>query len=77
MLELFKEAVLIVDIPEKGLQKGDVGVVIEVYGDHEAYEVEFMTKHGRTIAVETLAPSQIRAIDNDDIWHVREYNKVA
>lgn len=77
MLELFKEAVLRVDLPEKGLEKGDVGVVVEVYGAHEGYEVEFMTKEGRTIAVETLMPDQVRAITKRDIWHVRELDQVA
>ena len=72
MIELFKEAVLVVDLPDKGLEKGDVGVVVEIYGDHNGYEVEFMTKEGRTIAVETLNPDQVRAIDKQDIWHVRE-----
>ena len=72
MIELFKEAVLVVDLPEKRLEKGDVGVVVEIYGNHKGYEVEFMTKEGRTIAVETLSPGQVRAIGNQDIWHVRE-----
>lgn len=72
MMELFKEAVLLVDLADKGLEKGDVGVVVEIYGNHEGYEVEFMTKEGRTIAVETLSSDQVRAINERDIWHVRE-----
>lgn len=76
MIELFKEAVLVVDLPDKGLEKGDVGVVVEVYGDYQGYEVEFMTKEGRTIAVETLSPDQVRAISKQDIWHVRELAEI-
>ncbi|MEZ0484058.1 DUF4926 domain-containing protein [Fibrella aquatica] len=72
MIELFKEAVLLIDLPDKGLMKGDVGVVVEIYKDHKAYEVEFMTKEGRTFAVETLYADQIRAIGKQDVWHVRE-----
>ncbi len=72
MIELLKEAVLLIDLPEKGLEKGDVGVVVEIYSDHKGYEVEFMTKAGRTLAVETLYPEQVRAIGERDIWHVRE-----
>ncbi|WP_407281735.1 DUF4926 domain-containing protein [Methanolobus sp. WCC1] len=31
------------DIPEEGIKKGDIGVIIEVYSKpYEAYEVEFM-----------------------------------
>jgi Domain of unknown function (DUF4926) len=72
MIELFKEAVLLMDLPEKGLERGDVGIVVEIYGDHQGYEVEFMTKEGRTIAVETLYPDQVRTIGKQDMWHVRE-----
>lgn len=72
MIELFKEAVLLMNLPGKGPEKGDVGVVVEIYGDHRGYEVEFMTKEGRTIAVETLNSDQVRAIGKQDIWHVRE-----
>ena len=72
MIDLFKEAVLLVDLPEKGLEKGDVGVAVMIHGNHEGYEVEFMTKEGRTIAVETLMANQVRAISTRDVWHVRE-----
>lgn len=75
MIELFKEAVLLVDLPENGLEKGDVGVVVEIYDNHRGYEVEFMTKEGRTIAVETLMADQVRAIGNKDMWHVRELSE--
>jgi hypothetical protein len=72
MIDLFKEAVLLVDLPEHHLEKGDVGVVVEIHGNHEGYEVEFMTKEGRTIAVETLMANQVRPIGKQDVWHVRE-----
>lgn len=75
MIELFKEAVLLIDLPENGLEKGDVGVVVEIYDNHKGYEVEFMTKEGRTIAVETLMAEQVRAIGKKDIWHVRELSE--
>lgn len=72
MIELFKEAVLLINLPNIGLEKGDVGVVVEIYGNYEGYEVEFMTKEGRTVAVETLLAGQVRAIGTKDLWHVRE-----
>lgn len=76
MIDLFNQAVLLVDMPEKGLAKGDVGVVVEIYGNHEGYELEFMTKDGRTVAVETLMAGQVRAISGRDMWHVRELAEV-
>jgi len=33
----------------EGVKSGDIGYVIEVYGDHN-YEVEFSNDHGITIA---------------------------
>lgn len=62
MINLFEEAVLLIDLPEQNLEKGDVGVVVEIHRNHEGYEVEFMTKEGRTIAVETLMANQVRSI---------------
>jgi hypothetical protein len=35
--------VLAVDRPEWGLVAGDVGTIVHVYGEGEAYEVEFTT----------------------------------
>ncbi|MCY7357330.1 MAG: DUF4926 domain-containing protein [Rudanella sp.] len=77
MIDLFKEAVLLIDLPEHNLEKGDVGVVVEIHRNHEGYEVEFMTKEGRTIAVETLMANQVRAIGKRDVWHVRELQEAA
>ena len=75
MIELFKEAVLSVDLPESGLGERNVGVVVEIYDNHKGYEVEFMTKEGRTVAVETLMAGQVRAIGEKDMWHVRELSE--
>ena len=74
MIALFEEAVLLINLPEHHLVDGDVGVVVMIHDGGKGYEVEFMTREGRTIAVETLMADQIRAIGNRDIWHVRELN---
>ena len=47
------------DLPERGLSRGDVGTVVEVYGD-EAFEVEFVDESGHTIAVLTLEATEVR-----------------
>jgi hypothetical protein len=59
-------------IPAAGLEAGDVGVVVHIYPNGEAYEVEFMTLDGGTLTVETLAASQVREARSMDIPHVRE-----
>jgi hypothetical protein len=64
--------VLTVDIPAAGLQAGDVGVIVHVHRNGEAYEVEFMTLDGSTLTIQTLEARQIRAAGNMDIPHVRE-----
>jgi uncharacterized protein DUF4926 len=50
--------VLTRDLPASGLVAGDVGVVVHVYRDRAAYEVEFVSLDGSTIAVETLEGAQ-------------------
>lgn len=69
--------VLIQDMPEDGLAIGDVGTVVHVYPQGAAYEVEFMTLHGETVAIVTLEPTQVRPIRPADMSHVREIERVA
>ncbi|GAC1300820.1 MAG: DUF4926 domain-containing protein [Isosphaeraceae bacterium] len=64
--------VLTDDLPDEGLQAGDVGTVVHIHGDRAAYEVEFMTLTGQTVAVVTVSPLQIRSLGSRDLSHVRE-----
>ena len=64
--------VLTKPVPSERLEDGDVGTVVHVYKDGEAYEVEFLTLDGRTAAVATLESSQVRAVTPRDITHTRE-----
>ncbi|OHB40027.1 MAG: DUF4926 domain-containing protein [Planctomycetes bacterium GWB2_41_19] len=72
MIKEHDRIVLLKDLPEDGLQSGDVGTVVHIYPRGEAFEVEFMTLDGGTVAVVTLLSSQIRAVSKRDITHVRE-----
>jgi hypothetical protein len=60
------------DIPEHGLQSGDVGAVVHCYEDGAALEIEFVTAAGSTIAVLTLGSADIRAMQGEQILHIRE-----
>jgi len=51
--------VLTRDLPEYGLKAGDTGTVVYVHSA-EALCVEFMDEFGRTIAVATIQPADIR-----------------
>lgn len=64
--------VLMQDIPGEGLQAGDVGTVVHVHHDCAAYEVEFMTLTGQTVAVATVLASQLRPVGPRDVSHARE-----
>ena len=64
--------VLTQDLPDEGLQTGDVGTVVHIHRDAAAYEVEFVTLTGQTVAVATVLPSQLRPVSQRDLSHVRE-----
>lgn len=63
--------VLTRDLPEHGLRAGDVGAVVHVYAEGKAYEVEFVTGAGQTLAVETLEPADVRCLGAQEILHAR------
>ena len=46
-------------MPEEGLEAGDVGTVVAVYADGNAYKIEFTTLEGKTAAVATVEASNI------------------
>ena len=64
--------VLTQDIPDDGLEAGDVGTVVHIHRDEAAYEVEFITFTGQTVAVTTVLPSHLRPVTSQDIAHARE-----
>jgi len=49
MIEEHDCVVLTSDIPAQGLQAGDVGTVVHIHRNGEAYEVEFATFTGQTV----------------------------
>ena len=63
--------VLTRDVPEHNLRSGDVGAVVHVYAGGKAYEVEFVTGSGQTLAVETLEPKDVRPLGAREILHSR------
>ena len=60
------------DVPEYGLETGDIGTIVHRYKSPDNYEVEFVTGEGRTLGVIQLSDSDIRTINNEEILHVRE-----
>lgn len=70
MIDELDQIVLEADLPEFGLQRGDVGTVVLVHGS-KGFEVEFMTLDGETVAVVSLDADQVRAIGRGEIAHAR------
>jgi hypothetical protein len=72
MIREHDTVVLVTAVPGEGLLPGDVGTVVHMYRDGQAYEVEFMTLEGKTAAVITLEASQVRPVGQREIAHARE-----
>jgi hypothetical protein len=72
MIKELDTVVLTHDIKECGLTEGDIGAIVHCYSDSNAYEVEFVTAEGKTIAVLTLSSDDIRVMKEREILHVRE-----
>ena len=72
MIKEHDRVVLASAVPTEGLVAGDVGTVIHLYRDGQAYEVEFLTLEGKTAAVITLEASQVRPVGKREITHARE-----
>jgi hypothetical protein len=59
------------NIAKYDLKKGDIGSIVHIYDSGNALEIEFSTAEGKTIAVITLTPSDIRPMAKSEILHVR------
>jgi len=71
---MFQEADIVVlkrDFPEYGLKEGDIGAVVHCYREAAAFEVEFVTAQGDTVALLTL-----RLVLGQEILHVRGLEEI-
>ena len=68
--------VLVRALPEQGLCAGDVGAVVHRYAGGEAFEVEFVTGEGATVAVATLEARDLRPVASTEILHTRALDAV-
>lgn len=76
MIKELDSVVLTRDVREHALVEGDLGTVVFCYGDGEAFEVEFLTADGRTVAVLTLKDSDIRPPSDGEILNARRLRSV-
>ena len=60
-------------LPHLELRAGDVGTVVHIYREGQAYEVEFSTMQGgKPFALTTVQAEQVRPLSARDLFHVRE-----
>ncbi|MBM3327945.1 MAG: DUF4926 domain-containing protein [Calditrichaeota bacterium] len=67
MIGEFAIVALLKDLPEYGLEEGDLGTVVHIYDGGEAFEVEFMTFDGNTIAVATIEAFKLHPVGPDEV----------
>jgi hypothetical protein len=72
--ELFTRVALKEDLPNYKLCQGDVATIVEhhpVKNGEDGYSLEVFNAVGETIAVVTVAESQIESLMNNEVLHVR------
>lgn len=73
---LFQEVVLAIDVPEKGVQKGDIATIVEhhpVSSGEDGYSLEVFNALGETVAVVTVPESAITSLTANEVLRVRSF----
>lgn len=74
--KLLEVVVLTRDLPDHGLESGDLGTIVYVH-EADAYEVEFVLRSGATQALVTLTADELRPLDGDDLMAARRVPRSA
>lgn len=72
--QLFQQVALAKDLPEKGLQKGDLATIVDRHpanGGESGYSIEVFNALGDTIAVTVVPESYLKELTSNEILHVR------
>ena len=76
IFQQFSRVILVQNIAEENLVRGDMGTVVEFHPAteqySEGYEVEFFAGNGETITVVSVPVSALRAATRQDVLHVRQ-----
>lgn len=75
-MEELSLVVLTHPVPEHELLAGDIGTIVHCYSDGKAWEVEFVTAEGRTVAVLTLTAVDLRPMKQEEILHARSMSTI-
>ncbi|MBW4512989.1 MAG: DUF4926 domain-containing protein [Scytonematopsis contorta HA4267-MV1] len=71
MISELGRVILTTDMPNYGLENGDIGTVVLVHEGGKGYEVEFVTLSGETFAIVSLFAEQVRSTSTREIAHAR------
>ena len=74
--KLLETVVLNRNLPDHGLQQGDLGAIVHVY-EPDGLEVEFVSASGKTEALVTLKETDVRAVADGDLITVRSLDRSA
>lgn len=66
-IKLLDVVALTQDVPEHNLKRGDIGTVVEILSNGEAYEVEFSNANGQMCKCVSFLASQLRGIPHEQI----------
>lgn len=66
-IKLLDVVTLTEDIPEHNLTRGEVGTVVEILADGEAYEVEFSDDNGQMYKCTSFLASQLATLQDKPI----------
>ena len=74
MISKNDKIILNINIPEHHLLKGDLGEVIFVHNEGEAFDIEFRNIAGEIIIVIKLLPAQFQKINIIKIPQIKKFN---
>ncbi|MBC8043751.1 MAG: DUF4926 domain-containing protein [Rhizobacter sp.] len=78
--KLYKDMVLLQDVPEHELKAGDVVTLVEHHlhpkGGEDGYSIEVFNSVGDTVAVTTVAESWLAPLTANDVPHVRRLETI-
>ena len=63
-IQLFDSVALPEDLPEENLCRGQVGAVVKIYNNGEAFEVEFVDTNGKTYGLLALRSEQLMLLQH-------------
>ena len=66
-IKLLDVVALAQDVPEHNLKRGDIGTVVEILSNGEAYEVEFSPVYGQMFKCLGFPASQLRVLPHDQM----------